>query len=407
MATVVREAHAGAGRIPELDGLRGIAIFIVVLLHYFYRVMAPATPSYQRFQSIFRLGWTGVDLFFVLSGFLIGGILLDARSSPNYFKTFYIRRFFRIIPIYYLWILAYIVLIAAGGSLLRQHMNSHQLPGLGFPVFEHFFFLQNIVVPEYQTIFLYWFGVLWSLAVEEQFYLVAPLVIRFLKRRSVFVLVTIVIIAAPALRVYVRLINPGLHVNPYACTLCRADALCLGVLAALLWREDRFRAWMQRGAVIVYSALTVLGAGMFVLWYKFSDPLVTLTVTVGLSWIAAFYFVLLLTVLAYRESAIARCARAAWLGEFGRVSYCVYVIHFGVSYVAFGLFFRTIPYLSDRRSLLLTLATAAFVYIFARLSWQYFESPLVQLGHRFTYTPRAAIAGPPVAGGATQGVAGL
>jgi peptidoglycan/LPS O-acetylase OafA/YrhL len=86
-------------RIPELDGLRGFAILIVVLLHYFYKPGVPAPPVFTRFQSLFRLGWTGVDLFFVLSGFLIGGILLNARDSPNYFKTFYIRRFFRIIPI--------------------------------------------------------------------------------------------------------------------------------------------------------------------------------------------------------------------------------------------------------------------------------------------------------------------
>ena len=86
------------GRMPELDGLRGIAILLVWVAHYF------AVPGKGMVSLLdgywFRLGWTGVDLFFVLSGFLIGGILLDVRTSPRYFKTFYARRFFRIIPLY-------------------------------------------------------------------------------------------------------------------------------------------------------------------------------------------------------------------------------------------------------------------------------------------------------------------
>ena len=96
------------GRIPELDGLRGMAILLVLVGHYF---AVPGTGAASLLNGYwFRLGWTGVDLFFVLSGFLIGGILLDVRDSPNYFKTFYARRFFRIIPLYYAWILLYIVL---------------------------------------------------------------------------------------------------------------------------------------------------------------------------------------------------------------------------------------------------------------------------------------------------------
>src|SRR5438477_3577880 len=90
-----------SGRIPELDGLRGLAIGSVLIWHYFMVpiVTAPATPL--SYALVFgRLTWSGVDLFFVLSGFLIGGILLDARKASNYFQVFYTRRFFRIVPIY-------------------------------------------------------------------------------------------------------------------------------------------------------------------------------------------------------------------------------------------------------------------------------------------------------------------
>src|SRR6202166_1749030 len=88
-----------SGRIPELDGLRGLAIGMVLMAHHF---MIVSRPGFALAYSLvpLRLDWTGVDLFFVLSGFLIGGILLDAPESSNYFRVFYIRRFFHSVPIY-------------------------------------------------------------------------------------------------------------------------------------------------------------------------------------------------------------------------------------------------------------------------------------------------------------------
>jgi len=88
-----------SGRIPELDGIRGIAIGMVLIAHFFLVVSRPGSPLAYALVPL-RLDWSGVDLFFVLSGFLIGGILLDARESSNYFRVFYTRRFFRIVPIY-------------------------------------------------------------------------------------------------------------------------------------------------------------------------------------------------------------------------------------------------------------------------------------------------------------------
>src|SRR5579863_5157152 len=119
---MIREIRQNA-RIPELDGLRGMAITLVVIFHSFY--YAPPAGHHPAgflkgtfvfLERFFAAGWTGVDLFFVLSGFLIGGILLDVRTSPNYFKTFYLRRFYRIIPVYYVWIAIYLLVVAALGQ---------------------------------------------------------------------------------------------------------------------------------------------------------------------------------------------------------------------------------------------------------------------------------------------------
>jgi peptidoglycan/LPS O-acetylase OafA/YrhL len=86
-------------RVPALDGLRGVAILLVLLRHSFFGLESQSSLL-SAFLAAGRLTWSGVDLFFVLSGFLIGGILLDARKSPRYFSTFYIRRAYRILPLY-------------------------------------------------------------------------------------------------------------------------------------------------------------------------------------------------------------------------------------------------------------------------------------------------------------------
>src|ERR1700731_3519067 len=105
-----------SGRIPELDGIRGIAIAMVVVYHFFLLpIQAPPAALLSYVKAAGRLAWSGVDLFFVLSGFLIGGILLDARDSLNYFQVFYTRRFFRIVPIYAVCLVGALALTSAMG----------------------------------------------------------------------------------------------------------------------------------------------------------------------------------------------------------------------------------------------------------------------------------------------------
>lgn len=94
-------------RIPALDGLRGLAILLVLLWHCLFAEFTPIALI-RKLLFVGKLSWSGVDLFFVLSGFLIGGILLDARSSPRYFQTFYLRRAFRILPLYFLVLSLYV-----------------------------------------------------------------------------------------------------------------------------------------------------------------------------------------------------------------------------------------------------------------------------------------------------------
>jgi len=372
-------------RVPELDGLRGFAILIVVLVHYGYYEGTAGPPLLVHMRNVFGLGWTGVDLFFVLSGFLIGGILLDAKSSTSYFKTFYVRRFYRIIPIYYLWILSFLALVVFGGKLLQARTHSGVLPPLGFELFKHFLFLQNTFLSKQVSLTGSWFGVTWSLAVEEQFYLAAPLLIKFFNAARLRILLILVIVLAPLLRTYFYLTEGATFNHAYTLMPCRADALALGVLAVLLWRDERFRALLSAHRTHLFLLLVTLFAGMIVLWLWFPNPFEGLTSTVGLSWVGLFYVVVLLSALLSPSGLLARFTRLGPLRELGRVSYCVYLIHVAVAYMIFNLIARTTPYLSDLKSLGITLLCAAITYLAAKLSWIFFEGPLVQIGHQTKY----------------------
>src|SRR5579862_7509574 len=168
------------GRIQELDGVRGLAILLILIDHYIYGSLGQYrdTPLGAIIRDVFPLSWSGVDLFFVLSGFLIGGILMDHRDSTDYFKTFYIRRACRILPIYFIWI----ILFFSIAWLFSSHASSgwyaeefRRIPHL--PDWRYFFFLQNFNMATTNDFGPVWTGITWSLCIEEQFYLLMPLII--------------------------------------------------------------------------------------------------------------------------------------------------------------------------------------------------------------------------------------
>lgn len=207
-----------AARVPALDGVRGLAISLVLWCH----AMPGGLPNHPRLAWVVKLGrfsWSGVDLFFVLSGFLIGGILLDAAASPAYFKTFYIRRAYRILPPYAL-LLAIALLVERGFAWLPPYL----------------FFLQNFWMAAKGYFGIPLLGVTWSLAVEEQFYLSLPLLIRYTPRRVLGGVLGLVVLCAPLLRSLAFHSFAGRALAAYVLMPCRADALCSGVLIALAYR---------------------------------------------------------------------------------------------------------------------------------------------------------------------------
>src|SRR5581483_122872 len=176
-------------KIPQLDAVRGLAILLVMVHNTNWKF-----PS-LHLQAVFQNGWAGVDLFFVLSGFLITRILLDAKESGDSLKNFYARRCLRIWPLYYgLMLFLFVIVPRIRPSESGMIFAPHSSPWWAFPLFLQTFLLHS---PSEATGPL---GVTWSLAVEEQFYLIWPWIIRYCSPQRLQRLAILVMCASPLLR---------------------------------------------------------------------------------------------------------------------------------------------------------------------------------------------------------------
>jgi peptidoglycan/LPS O-acetylase OafA/YrhL len=330
------------GRIPQLDGLRAVAILSVFLDH---TLRVPLT-------------WAGVDVFFVLSGFLITGILLKRKASGGaYFKYFYQRRVFRILPPYILTIIVF------GLAFSWQAFRP-------WPMFA--FFGMNL---QRSLGFTHMWNPLplWSLAVEEQFYLLWPFVILFFSEKVIFRLSLAAIIITPFLRFFCT----PLFSSPfsiYMLTPFRADLLCAGAALSILWEHRtphleaifRARAWL--GCVAGFGGLAFLQ-----IWPVFrlaSNTRLGNGLDYSLSVLGAFS--LLAWALADRGW-LRRLLSLPPMRFVGQISYTMYLIHM----IAILLIER---YTQSVTVMTLTALVATLVY--SALSWFLMEKPLISLGAR-------------------------
>jgi peptidoglycan/LPS O-acetylase OafA/YrhL len=340
-------------KIPQLDALRGVAI-LAVMIHN----TSGKYPS-LHLEPLFRFGWMGVDLFFVLSGFLITGILLDTKESGGYFKKFYARRGLRIWPLYYSLILFMFVIV----PLLRPS-EAHAIFERSAPWWAYALFLQNflIAIPTNAAGAL---GVTWSLAIEEQFYLIWPLVVRYFSYVQVCALSLLVIFLSPLLRIYLL----SHHVYLYTNVFCRLDGLMAGALLAVFVRSKNFLpsrftkpTWITLCAAAPLALLTdVLHAQ----WIAFSLTAVAAASVVYLS-------------LFSRQHWLQAALRNWFLVYTGTISYGLYLLHkipFDVAQ-SFHL---------ERYPLLVLTISLASAFAMAALSWTLLEKPFLRLKRSFEY----------------------
>ena len=394
-------------RIPELDGLRGMAILLVLVWHYgVCQIMAGGNLRLVRVVSWLTLTWSGVDLFFVLSGFLIGGILLDHRGSPGFFRSFYIRRACRIFPLYFL-----LVALGVVGSALAA---VYAVPGLEWlffdprplPLWSFLSFTQNLVMASWGSFGPNFLGITWSLAIEEQFYLVLPFLVYFVApKRLPWVLLAITGFAL-VLRAAILSWYPGHPAFPglpaFFLMPSRADALMLGVLGAYGVRNVSLRRFFCNETLLKWALAALVTGAAFVPrgYLALTSPGMTLF---GHLWLALTFLCLLLLTIAGRGGWAASITRIPQLRSLGQLAYGVYLFHQPVAGTLHALILNRSPTLSNGAQLGVTLLSLAVTLVIAKVSWTFFEKRFIDWGHRHRYvTPHAAMHAPLTAEGANR-----
>lgn len=365
--------------LPALDGIRGLAIALV-LIHQLGSLQAVSGLHEYVFSYVIGVGWIGVQLFFVLSGFLITGILLDTQGARNYLGGFFARRSLRIFPLYFLTLVfAFVILPLAGvrsASLAHDTANQFWL----------WFYLEDwaTVLDHGSRTFPHY----WSLAVEEQFYLVWPFLLRGRTASGCLRICLSVALASLLVRCIIGWNGPVAHDVFYYPSVCRADALALGGAAAAAFRVPAWRDWIISRRAPMVAIACVIGVAGAVPTHRYS-----LHDAIGQTagyFILAVVFALLVTAAAAGDTARGggwlRAVRWQPLRTLGRYSYAMYIFHKPLHDLVGK------PLLADlganlRESLVQNLAYIALstmlLFLAASLSYRFLESRFLGMKDRF------------------------
>ncbi len=363
-------------RFPELDGLRGVAIILVIIWHYFGAIAKGEPGSVLAIlQRAVGLTWSGVDLFFVLSGFLIGRILMENVDSGSYFRTFYLRRICRIFPLYFGLIFLFGIAVFLG---LKNHPEFSWLYLNPMPVWSYATFTQNFIMAYHQSLGANWLAVTWSLAVEEQFYLLLPLLIRFVSRERILYILIGCIFAAPICRVLSR----GFPAE--VLLVSRGDSLLIGVLAAYIIRNGNVVRHLKANAPFLQTIFFTLLAGVGLLTYKF-----TFFGALNQTWLALFYVLMILIALAHKDGWLASILRHPFLQRAGWISYGLYMFHQVINGLFHGLILGSAPRITNAAEVWTTLGALVATITVSWISFRWFEKPIIDFGHSFRYEPKS------------------
>jgi peptidoglycan/LPS O-acetylase OafA/YrhL len=396
--TATQTSAPGEARDPRLDGLRGLAILLVMLYHTTHYGIA-RTAADKALTIVPSVGWSGVDLFFVLSGFLITGILLGAKDSKAYYRAFYARRVLRIFPLYYAT-LAFFFLIVPRLSFFEP-IDYFWNPGASHEQLWYWLYLSNVQAAlsgawHHKTL-----DITWSLAIEEHFYLVWPLVVRLASERRLLQICAGTIVAALALRAL--LVATGASpLAAYTLTPCRLDTLATGAAIAILARRPGGLAALARLARVVLPASLVAFVAIQT-WIRLSQPAVSsyeaitrqvlalnnapLMQTIGFTLLCAIYGALLVQILtAPASSLLTRVFEIGWLRSFGQYSYAMYLFHFFVGILVVSVFTPgNHPGMFVPAQIAYWLLAIGVTWLLARASWFLLEERVLRLKQYFPY----------------------
>jgi peptidoglycan/LPS O-acetylase OafA/YrhL len=317
------------GRIPVLDGLRGIAILLVMVYHVWLFGTAFGQTRWERlYAHAAGVGWVGVDLFFVLSGFLITGILYDSRHNPHYYRVFYARRTVRIFPLYYAFLALFCGIVP---FVLRLLHHPEFAPSYDTTTVK--LFVWSYTLNWYEG--LKGFSIVsrslmhfWSLSVEEQFYFVWPFLVLTLTRRRLMGFCWGLIALAFAFRV--ALLRLELPDAAYVWTFSRADSLAIGAMVALAARNPldwkMIVKWAPRLTLPALCGTAILLALEDLRSRFMSEQFFLSSLKYSLVGLL-FGGCLAMAVCARQESLTHRSLNSPFLRFFGKYSYGLYIFH--------------------------------------------------------------------------------
>lgn len=371
-------AQLQSRHIPVLDGWRGVAVLSVMAYHLW-----PWQNGHCAWFTSY--GWMGVDLFFVLSGFLITRILLAAREQPHYFRNFYARRTLRIFPLYYAVVLAV--------AVLWPMLGPHRQPAR--QVLPHAAIALTYLTNLWQCWHQAWYtvqppfrmGHVWSLAVEEQFYLIWPVVVLLaVDRRWLLAACAACVAIAEASRavLWVHGVNP---IVPFVFTPCRLDGLAIGAALAVAATQPRWTEMALRASRIALwvtlPMMLLIGLRSHGLDHNNSRLVRTVGMVISAPLCASALF---LTVTAGRGSWPNRTLNFSPLRWFGKYSYGLYVYH-GLLMAWLHVHVLALPWWHSRwlpsAELCEFLAMAGICTVISVLSYHFFEQPLLRLKRFF------------------------
>jgi peptidoglycan/LPS O-acetylase OafA/YrhL len=356
-------------RAEGLDTLRGVAVLAILILHCFNNTGVLKTQALLPLETATAHFFLGVDMFFVLSGFLIGQALMKERGSPAYFSNYFARRVGRIFPLYYLWLGLFFLTIALGGRSWLGGAFTLLLNGEkdGFPLWSYLLFLQNYASAETGLWGPAWLAVTWSLAIEVHFYIVAAVIIYVTPVRYVGLISAIVIAFA------VQAKQSGDPHTIAVMTQTRLDAPFVGVFCAWLWRFGWISDWFTRyERILVPAVIFLIGSHYYVVNRGLIDyPVSVMSVS---DFVFGFAVLVFARPVGARASIPVRALR--WCGIR---CYAIYLFHDTMINLMTGIVFGWPPnVLPPGAGWPAVLPAVLLTFGLAGLSWRYLEKPCIE-----------------------------
>lgn len=377
----------GSRHIPALDGIRGMAIILVLLFHLNLLRSLPSNHSVDAFVStVFSAGWCGVDLFFVLSGYLITRILYQAKGTEQYFLTFYTNRVLRIFPLYYaLLIVAFVVIPHLPTGLIPAEKLERWAQVDANPLW-YWLYLNNFTTALSGSWGHGILDVTWSLAIEEQFYLLWPWVVHTFNRERLLRICLVIFSTAFIVRTGMTLaeINP---ISTFVFTPGRLDVLAAGAFVALAGEGSSGSRGLQPARWIV--AITGVACLGIAIWRGGAFNMDPVVLTVGLS-LVAIHFAALIAVIRTLPSDhwLVRFFSSKLLRAFGKYSFAIYLVHMPLSALVRDTLYHPHQFLTLWGSklpgqMLFYVGTTLLVFFVAFASWHLWEKHFLQLKKSF------------------------